>query len=152
MYRGDSGGTAGLRAAEVVLNARHGDTVEDLAVVVVVEIRHVERAAWRLHIDGRESGGAIVVVDEGATLPRRQNWLSEWVEGVEAEIQIPDSWVGRLDQSWNSDCPKFGITCMIWTVRHFFGSLKRTPLRKWCLPARPAITLARSKTTRVTKY
>jgi hypothetical protein len=65
----------------VVLNARHGDTVEDLAVVVVVEIRHVERAAWRLHIDGRESGGAIVVVDEGATLSRRQNWLrSGWRE------------------------------------------------------------------------
>jgi hypothetical protein len=63
----------------VVLNARHGDTVEDRAVVVV-EIRHVERAAWRLHIDGRESGGAIVVVDEGATLSRRQNWLPEWVE------------------------------------------------------------------------
>jgi hypothetical protein len=71
MKRGDSGGTARAWAAGVVLKARHGDVVGVL-VVAVVEMRHEERAAWRPHIDGRESGEAIVVVvgeEKGAILP-----------------------------------------------------------------------------------
>ena len=59
----------------------------------------------------------------------RIGFRSGWVEGVEAEIQIPDSRVGRRDPSWNSDCPKFRITCMIWSVhRLVLISLDHAPL------------------------
>jgi hypothetical protein len=65
LKRGHSGGTArGLETKGVVLNARHGDEV-----VVVVEIRHEEKAACRPHIDGRGSGGGIVLSETGAILP-----------------------------------------------------------------------------------
>jgi hypothetical protein len=77
MKRGDSGGmVVGCRGRGVLLKGRrHGAAAAAAAVrglgvlvmvlvvvVVVVEIRQEERAAWRPHIDGRESGDAILGV------------------------------------------------------------------------------------------
>jgi hypothetical protein len=77
MNLGDSGGTAKpWEVNGVVLNARHG-----VVFVVVVEIRHEERADWRPHIDGRGSGGAIVSVADDAILPTdRIGFKAEWRE------------------------------------------------------------------------
>jgi hypothetical protein len=87
MNLGDSGGTAKLWEAKgVVLNALHGVVF----VVVVVEIRHEERADWRPHIDGRGSGGAIVSVGEDAIPPRDGIGFKAGMAQVEAGIKAPE--------------------------------------------------------------
>jgi hypothetical protein len=118
MYLGECGGTrvTPLEVAKgvgVVLNdARHGEVeeaqeaevvVDVLVLVVVVEIRHEERAAWRPLIDGRESGGGIFVWVIDEIRVRRFDRVSPGPEeiGVEKSSQTDQTAADVMfDRSW----------------------------------------------------